>query len=383
MTRADVLVIGGGATGLGIAWDLALRGISVVLVEMGDLSSGTSGRYHGLLHSGARYVVSDPETARECMKENTILRRIAPRAIDETGGLFVLAQGDDPSFVEAWMSGCRSAGIPVGEISAPEARKREPMLHPGILRAFEVPDAVCHSLKLASFLAQAAQARSAELLPFHKLDGLILDNHRVEGAVATDRRTGQSVELRFRLAVNAAGPWAGSIAAMAGIALPMDLSRGAMVAYGGRLVSSAVQRLCAPGDADAILPRGRVSVGGTTAVATTDPADRRIEQWETRMITARLAEILPALGSAKVVHAWSAVRPLFDPEGRAANADTRKWSRGFSVLDHAASHGVEGIVTVVGGKLATYRLMAEKTADLVCRKLGIEQPCRTGETSIG
>ena len=99
MTRADVLVIGGGATGLGIAWDLALRGISVILVEMGDLSSGTSGRYHGLLHSGARYVVSDPETARECMKENAILRRIVSRAIDETGGLFVLAPGDDPSFV--------------------------------------------------------------------------------------------------------------------------------------------------------------------------------------------------------------------------------------------------------------------------------------------
>jgi glycerol-3-phosphate dehydrogenase len=76
------------------------------------------------------------------------------------------------------------------------------------------------------------------------------------------------------------------------------------------------------------------------------------------------------------------VRPLFDPEGRAASADTRKWSRGFSVLDHAGSHGVEGIATVVGGKLATYRLMAEKTADLVCRKLGMEQPCRTAEISI-
>jgi len=383
MTRADVLVIGGGATGLGIAWDLALRGISVILVEMGDLSSGTSGRYHGLLHSGARYVVSDPETARECMKENAILRRIVSRAIDETGGLFVLAPGDDPSFVEPWMSGCRSAGIPVREISVPEARKREPMLHPGIHRAFEVPDAVCRSLRLATFLAQAAQARGAQLLPFHRLDGFIMDSHRVDGAVTTDGRSGNSMELRFRLAVNAAGPWAGNVAAMAGIALPLDLSRGAMVAYSGRLVNSAVQRLCAPGDADAILPRGRVSIGGTTAVATTDPADRRIEQWETRMITRRLAEILPGLANSKVVHAWSAVRPLFDPQGRAASADTRRWSRGFSVLDHAGSHGVEGIVTVVGGKLATYRLMAEKTADLACGKLGFEQPCRTAETEIG
>ena len=383
MTRTDVLVVGGGATGLGIAWDLALRGLSVVLVEMGDLSSGTSGRYHGLLHSGARYVVSDPETARECIQENAILRRIAPHTIDDTGGLFVLAPGDDPSFVETWLSGCRATGVPARELSPSEAREREPMLHPGILRAFAVPDAVCHSLTLAASLGRVAQERGASLLPFHKLDGFIMGDHRVEGARVSDLRTGQSLELRARLVVNAAGPWAGRVAEQAGIALPMDLSRGAMVAFKGRLVSSAVQRLCPPGDADAILPRGRVSIAGTTAVATTDPADRRIEPWEIELITARLAEILPGLQAEKVVHAWSAVRPLFDPEGRAVSADARRWSRGFSILDHADNHSMEGIVTVVGGKLATYRLMAEKAADLVCGKLGIEASCRTAEARIG
>ena len=383
MARADVLVIGGGATGLGIAWDLALRGLTVVLVEMGDLSSGTSGRYHGLLHSGARYVVSDPQTARECIQENAILRRIAPHTIDDTGGLFVLAPGDDPPFVETWLSGCRSTGVPAQELSVSEARKREPMLDPGILRAFAVPDAVCHSLKLATFLAQAAQARGVSLLPFHRLDGFIISNHRIEGARVSDLRTGQSLQLRAQLVVNAAGPWAGRVAEEAGVALPMDLSRGAMVAFKGRLVSSAVQRLCPPGDADAILPRGKVSIAGTTAVATTDPADRQIEPWEIELITTRLAEIIPSLQTQKVVHAWSAVRPLFDPKGRAASADARTWSRGFRILDHSDSHGMEGIVTIVGGKLATYRLMAEKTADLVCRKLSIEALCRTAEIQIG
>jgi glycerol-3-phosphate dehydrogenase len=383
MTRTDVLVVGGGATGLGIAWDLALRGLSVVLVEMGDLSSGTSGRYHGLLHSGARYVVSDPQTARECIQENAILRRIAPHTIDDTGGLFVLAAGDNPSFVQTWLSGCRSTGVPALELSLSEAREREPMLNPGILRAFAVPDAVCHSLKLATFLAQAAQARGVSLLPFHRLDGFIISNHRIEGARVSDLRTGQSLQLRAQLVVNAAGPWAGRVAEEAGVALPMDLSRGAMVAFKGRLVSSAVQRLCPPGDADAILPRGKVSIAGTTAVATTDPADRQIEPWEIELITARLAEILPSLQAEKVVHAWSAVRPLFDPKGRAASADARTWSRGFRILDHSDSHGMEGLVTVVGGKLATYRLMAEKTADLVCRKLSIEALCRTAEIQIG
>jgi glycerol-3-phosphate dehydrogenase len=383
MTRTDVLVVGGGATGLGIAWDLTLRGLSVVLVEMGDLSSGTSGRYHGLLHSGARYVVSDAETARECIQENAILRRIAPHTIDDTGGLFVLAPGDDPVFVEKWLAGCRATGVPVRELSVREAREREPMLHPGILRAFVVPDAVCLSLALAASLGRAVEQRGASLLPFHKLDGFIVKDGRVEGARVRDLRTGQSLDIGTRIIVNAAGPWAGLVAKQAGIDLLMDLSRGAMVAFKGRLVNSAVQRLCPPGDADAILPRGRVSIGGTTAVATTDPGDRRIEPWEIELITARLSEIIPGLRAEKVVHAWSAVRPLFDPEGRAASADARTWSRGFKVIDHSESHRREGLVTVVGGKLAIYRLMAEKTADLVCGKLGIKAPCRTAEINLG
>ena len=88
----DVLVIGGGATGAGVAWDAALRGLDVVLVERGDLATGTSGRFHGLLHSGGRYAVKDPDAADECARENIILRRIAADPIEDTGRVL----RDDP-----------------------------------------------------------------------------------------------------------------------------------------------------------------------------------------------------------------------------------------------------------------------------------------------
>lgn len=382
MTDTDVLVVGGGATGLGIAWDLSLRGLSVTLVEMGDLSSATSGRYHGLLHSGARYVISDPATARECIQENAILRRIAPGSVDDTGGLFVLAPQDDPSFVDTWLAGCREAGIPAREITPAQAREREPMLHDGISRAFLVPDAVCHSLVLAGALERAARSRGAVLLPFHRLEAFLLEGARVTGATVTDLHAGGVLTIRSRMIVNATGPWAGEIAGRAGLTLRMDLARGAMVAFKGRLVHSAIQRLRPPGDADAILPRGRVTIAGTTEVPTADPGDRRIEPWETRAITAGLAEILPSLREAVIAHAWSAVRPLFDPEGRSQGSDARRWSRGFRVLDHAESHSVEGILTVVGGKLATFRLMAEKASDMVCRGLGVRTVCRTADITL-
>src|SRR5512132_1064450 len=103
----DVLVIGGGATGAGVLRDLALRGIRAVLVEKGDLTHGTTGRYHGLLHSGGRYVVKDPEAARECIAENVVLRRIAGECIEDTGGVFVTTPVDDPDYADRFVHGCR------------------------------------------------------------------------------------------------------------------------------------------------------------------------------------------------------------------------------------------------------------------------------------
>src|SRR3982075_918835 len=94
----DVLVIGGGATGAGVAWDAALRGFDVVVVERADLAEGTSGRFHGLVHSGGRYAVKDPRAAVECIVENRVLRRVAADNIEDTGGFFVTTPWDDPAY---------------------------------------------------------------------------------------------------------------------------------------------------------------------------------------------------------------------------------------------------------------------------------------------
>ena len=97
--QTEVVIIGGGATGAGIARDLSLRGIPCLLVEKGDFTSGASGRNHGLLHSGARYAANDAEAARECAQEGALLKRLAPQCIQDTGGLFVAVAGDDERFV--------------------------------------------------------------------------------------------------------------------------------------------------------------------------------------------------------------------------------------------------------------------------------------------
>ncbi|MDQ3766125.1 MAG: FAD-dependent oxidoreductase, partial [Actinomycetota bacterium] len=122
--ETDVLVVGGGATGAGVARDAAMRGFSTVLVDRNDLAMGTTGRFHGLLHSGGRYAVKDPPSAVECMEENRVLRRIAADAIEDTGGLFVSTPWDDPAYSDLFYSGCIEAGIPVEALSTAEILRR-------------------------------------------------------------------------------------------------------------------------------------------------------------------------------------------------------------------------------------------------------------------
>ena len=117
-----------------------MRGFSTILVERGDLATGTTGRFHGLLHSGGRYAVKDPQAARECIAENAVLRRIAADCIEDTGGLFVTTPIDDPDYADRFIAGCQDTGIPAEEIPVAEALRREPRLNPRITRAFVVPD---------------------------------------------------------------------------------------------------------------------------------------------------------------------------------------------------------------------------------------------------
>ena len=379
----DAVVIGGGVTGCGVAWDLALRGLSVTLLERGGLAAGTSGRFHGLVHSGARYAVSDPAAAAQCAHESAVLARIATRLVRPTGGLFVLCADDDPRYVERWEDGIHSSGVEAHEIPAREAMRREPLLAPTVRQVYVVRDAVCEGPALCAALAAAARAKGAEIRDYHRVDDFITDGRTVRGVLATDLRTGEAVRLEGRIVVLAAGPWSGEILSLADLSLSLNLLRGAMVALDGPRLSTSVNRLQPPSDGDIALPRGRVSIAGTTSIPIDQPDDRRVEDREVTLIRDRIFDMLPGLRPSATRHSWSGVRPLFNggAPGRGA-LDVHEWSRDFTVLDHSARDTMDGLVTVVGGKLTTFRLMAEKTADQVCRLLGIQADCRTEEVAL-
>ena len=118
-TAPHVLIVGGGGTGGALAHDLALRGVQVTLVERGEFTSGTTGRHHGLLHSGARYAVNDEESAIECIEENMLLRRIAPGSFEENDGLFVGITDEDMAYLPSFLEGCERDGHPDAGAASP------------------------------------------------------------------------------------------------------------------------------------------------------------------------------------------------------------------------------------------------------------------------
>ena len=224
--QTEIIVIGGGATGTGVLRDLAMRGFRAVLVERRDLTDGTTGRFHGLLHSGARYAVKDPEAARECIEENRILRRIMPHCIEDTGGFFVLTPEDDPAYVPEFVAGCRQAGIPVEEVPIRQMLAREPHLNPAISRCLRVPDAAVDGFAAARANAASARAYGAQVLTYHEVVELLTEDNlqssisepphprssvprRVTGVLCRDLRRDELVQVRADLVLNAAGAWAG------------------------------------------------------------------------------------------------------------------------------------------------------------------------------
>jgi glycerol-3-phosphate dehydrogenase len=382
--ETDVLVIGGGATGAGVVRDAAMRGFRAVLVERVDLGQGTSGRYHGLLHSGARYVVTDPVSARECADENAVLRRVAAGAIEATGGLFVTTPFDDPAYADGFLAACAASGVRAEEVDAAEALRREPRLHPGITRAFAVDDASLDIWLLLWANARSAERLGARILTYHWVTEVLRDGDAVAGVVCRDDRTGEQVRIEAGFTVNATGVWADELATMAGCrGIGVVPGRGIMIAMAHRLVNTVVNRCDLPGDGDILVPIRTVSVIGTTDTRAEDPDDLSIPAGEVQAMLDAGEQLVPGFRGARALHVWVGARPLVDPETDEDEVeDTHHLSRDLALIDHARRDGVRRFLTITGGKATTYRLMAELTMDAVCRQLGEARPCRTAEVPL-
>jgi glycerol-3-phosphate dehydrogenase len=375
----QVLIIGGGITGTGLARDLALRGVPCLVVEKDHLNAGASGANHGLLHSGARYVSNDSLTAQECRSESQLIKQLAPHCCEDTGGLFVAVAGDNERFVADFPRLCERNGIAVQAVDAPEARDLEPELSRNVIAAYGVEDATVDPFRLSCDNMSDALAHGAGLLTHTRVVEMARrGRRRILSVKFLQVRSGTEMEVEAELIANVSGAWVGQVAELAGLQLPLVWSKGSILITQQRLTDRVINRLRPPADGDIVVPGGTVSLLGTTSLRIDSIEELRAECSEVDSLVAETAKLVPTIHSTRLIRAFAGVRPLMS---RSTGGDDRQISRGSEIIDHEKD-GIANLITVIGGKLTTFRLTAEKAADLVCQKLGLTVPCLTGELPL-
>lgn len=377
MTAPHVVVIGAGSTGAATAHDLALRGLRVTVLERGEIASGTTGRNHCLLHSGGRYCVKDQESAIECIDENLILRHIMPDALELNDGLFVAVTEEDLAFKESFMAGCEECHIPVRDVPLKRAFEIEPFLNPKTLAAVQVPDGVFEPFRFClAFLATAKQ-NGATVRSYTEVTEVTREGNSITGVKVIDHRTGKQETIGADLVINAAGPWAGRIAELGGVNVPVSPTAGVMVTVRWRLNNMVVNRLNKPSDGDIVVPQRATSIIGTSSWTVDDPDLIPIPQEHVERMIHQGELMLPAVRQIPMRGVMAVARPLISKGGE----DEREVSRTFECFDHKRD-GVEGFLTISGGKTTTARAMAEKVVDMACDKLGMQAECRTRDVPL-
>ena len=379
----DVLVVGGGITGAGVALDAAARGLSVGLVERDDFASGTSGRSTRLIHGGARYLrYGDLGLVYESLRERHLLRRLAPHLIRPMPFVVPTRRVTGRAALRVGLS--LYDGLATGRnlsrhrrMSADEVGR----VAPGLARTsggYRFWDCATDDARLVVEVLRAAAGFGA-LIANRAAVRSFLGEGRVSGAVVEDGVGGGTLEIRARAVVNATGVWASSVQGMAG-GHPSRLrpSKGVHVVLDrARLpVRAAVVLPSVDGGLMFVIPWGARVIAGTTDTPYHGPIDRPTVEPEDAEIL--LASIGRGFGwnpqPDDVLASWAGVRPLLDT-GRGS---TRDLSRRHVILDTP-----DGLIGVTGGKLTAYRAMAEHVMDRVCRVLGKGGACRTGRIPLG
>ena len=254
--------------------------------------------------------------------------------------------------------------------------REEPHLNPQISRCFRVPDGSADSFLATQVVAEVARQYGAQILTYHELKTLIREGDRITGAICHDLVADEDVTIVADMVVNAAGAWAGKIAQTGGVEVNVRAGKGTMIALSYRIINTVVNRCKMPADGDILVPIHTVSVIGTTDEGVPDPEHFAIEPWEVKLMLQEADKLVPGFSEMRMLRAWGGVRPLYQ---ETKVADTRDVTRAYTLLDHETRDGLQGFITITGGKWTTFRQMAQVAADRVCEKLNTQRDCRTAE----
>lgn len=390
--EVDVLVVGGGITGAGVALDAATRGYRVALVDRGDLASGTSSKSSKLVHGGVRYLANaDLPMVTEGVRERDRMRRNAPHLVRPLGFVIPVDSVADRVKIKAGMAlyDVLSAGRavrPHAHLGEGELRDVAPGLQ-GIASqgAYRYYDAQTDDARLTLAIAQAARVHGADVVPHAKVIGLLESGGRVVGARVRDALDGTELDIRAKWVVSATGVWAEDIWSLSAAGSSMEVvpAKGTHVTLPSHLLP--VQRaIVLPSGADDGRMNFVIPWGDQTYVGTTDdPFDggldeHALEQTDADYLLRSVNDAFDlSLRVEDCIGAWSGLRPLLRNKDKTAAA-TKDLSRKHTVVESP-----NRMVTVTGGKLTTWRQMAEDVVDHIAEADGNRAACVTAHLALG
>jgi len=383
----DVVVIGGGVNGTGVLRDCALRGLKVALFERNDIAFGASGNSSGMIHGGPRYLTYDPDVTYTSCLDSGHIQQIASHLLFRIPFLVPIYRGRYPANVA--LTGYDAffdlyddyqplkRGKPHVRLSADELRQLEPGLVGDAVGGVTFDEWGIDGARLCIGSAVDAMERGASVRVHSTVTEILRrDDGSVHGVRWRDRITSETGVVTARVVVNATGAWAPITANLAGLApkaARLRPGKGIHVFLDRRLTNYAVVATAIDGRQVFLLPWQNMSVLGTTdddyygdldeVVATGD---------EVRYLTQAVERVFPAVRRARAIGTWGGVRPTL--WGWGVNED--KLSREHEIVDHA-EHGADGLYSMIGGKLASYRIFAEQMTDQLAKRLGNHAERRT------
>ena len=388
----DVLVVGAGATGAGIALDAASRGLTVAVVDRGDLASGTSSKSSKLIHGGLRYLENrDFGLVYEGVNERELLQRLAPHLVRPME--FIYPIFPDTARVRLVGIGLTTYDVLAGwrnvrrheKVAAEEAIAKAPALAgTALLRAYVYGDCATDDARLVLANVVAARRFGATVLTYAEATGLLFGaDGRVAGATVADKLDGATYDVRARHVVNATGVWVDTLLGLEEPGRPPVVrpSKGVHLVVPRERVPLDGASILMPsrqGDGRSMfaIPWGRQTILGTTDTAYDGPLDAVHVEAEDVEYVLRACNALfdAALTLDDVVGGWAGCRPLLRGETASMSDMSRR---------HSLTEGAAGLLTITGGKLTTYRRMAKDVVDRVVARDDKRARCRTDEINLG
>lgn len=395
-TDHDVIILGGGVNGAGIARDCALRGMRVLLVEKNDLAKGASGANTGMIHGGIRYMRYDVHTTKMSCTDSGYIQRIAPHLLFRIPFLVPVAKPPPGSklktifdviylelaevFFEAYdQFQPLKRGKPHTRLTREEALALEPGLAPDILGAVTMDEWGIDPFRLVVENAVDAVEHGAVVLTYTELVSFMKDAAgAVVGVVVEDRVTGEKQTHSAPVTINATGAWGPRTAALAGGWYQLRPGKGVHIVYSHRISNMGIVMDGVDGRQMFLMPHENGSIIGTTDDDYYGDLDNpRATEDEVKYILQAARRVFPGIDKHRMSRTYVGIRPTLYAWGK--NED--RLSREHEFYDHAPQ-GVPGLISVAGGKLAAYRQLSEEVSDLVGKRVGNSKACSTHERPL-